>query len=187
VVSPDGSRVVGCPELIDGGFRKVGVWNTGTGKLACPLLEHTQEIHHIALSSDGKRLVTACGKLGMNTLLGEGLGEACLWDVTTGQQIRLPLRHPQRVSHTAFSRDGRLVVTACDDGIARVWDATTEMPAGRVLVHQAGLAHVSLSIDGRRIMTFTQSGIARVWESQTGQPLTPPLEITGTPNEDDGC
>jgi hypothetical protein len=69
-------------------------------------LEHTEPISHVAFSSDGKRMVTACGKLSMDTFLGEGSGEACLWDAATGQQLSLPLRHPQRVSHAAFNTNG---------------------------------------------------------------------------------
>ncbi|MCA9239839.1 MAG: protein kinase [Planctomycetales bacterium] len=44
------------------------------------------------------------------------------WDTTTGQEdARLVLKHGNWVSSLELSRDARLAITTCQDGVARVW------------------------------------------------------------------
>ena len=101
---------------------------------------------------------------------------ARVWDAATGQPLTPPLRHRSYVYRSAFSPDGRRVVTACGDGTAQVWDAATGRRLLPPLRHQAPVFDAAFSPDGRWIVTASQDDTARVWNAATGRPRTPPLE-----------
>ncbi len=94
-------------------------------KLQSTLKGHSREITSLKFVADASRLVSASG----DWTCGQ-------WDVATGEELRpLVLKHPDWVGSLDLSEDGKLAVTACDDGKARVWDlasakvvAEAEMP-----------------------------------------------------------
>jgi WD40 repeat protein len=49
-------------------------------------------------------------------------GTARLWDLDTNLQVDPPLQHEKFVNYAAFSADGKLLSTGCDDKNAYVWD-----------------------------------------------------------------
>ena len=63
-----------------------------------------------------------------------------------------------------FSPDGRLVVTASNDGTARLWDARTGRPVAEPWRHRGKVVSVRFSPDGRRILTACISGQACLWD-----------------------
>jgi predicted Ser/Thr protein kinase len=101
----------------------------------------------------------------------------------TLQQFPRPvhaLDHQDKVSYAEFSPDGRYLVTAGDDRVARLWDTATGQALGPPLPHTAAVWHATFSPDGRRVLTAGTDKTARVWDVATGQPLTPPLPHDGT-------
>ena len=79
--------------------------------------------------------------------------------------------HSARVWATAFSTDGRLVLTAGDDRTARVWDAETGAELARLAGHQDRIFRIAFVGDGRRVVTASFDGTARVWDVATQQTL----------------
>src|SRR5262245_57447840 len=63
--------------------------------------------HCVALSPDGKRLVSA------------GDHSARIWDVASGAKLR---EIPHGARSVAFSPDGKSIALAGDDGVLRLWD-----------------------------------------------------------------
>jgi WD40 repeat protein len=49
-------------------------------------------------------------------------GTVRLWELDTNLQVGPPLQHEHSVRCAAFSADGKLLSTACDDKNAYVWD-----------------------------------------------------------------
>jgi WD40 repeat protein len=93
-----------------------------------------------------------------------------LFDVATGARIGRPLHPPYGPIHAprqsrdingiAFSRDGRLLATAGNDGSVVVWDLTGRVPIGRRLRPHPGVSvnTVAFSPDGRTLVSGVDDG-----------------------------
>ena len=63
----------------------------------CMVLKgHTKGIHEVAFSPNGKTVLTGSGK------------DICLWDVKTGELLKVFTGHTKSITSVAFSPDGKL-------------------------------------------------------------------------------
>jgi len=60
--------------------------------------------------------------VGKYALTGSQDHTARLWDVVSGQQLRVFTGHADSVPGVAFSPDGKLVLTSSMDGSVRLWE-----------------------------------------------------------------
>ena len=67
-------------------------------------------MHALALSSDGRRLLTAAKDQTLR-----------LWDVETGKELHCFFGHTSHVNAAAFSPDGRFALSGSDDRTMRLW------------------------------------------------------------------
>jgi WD40 repeat protein len=102
-----------------------------------------------------------------------------------GQSPRLTQLFPHRrpINDVQFSSDGRLVVTASDDGNARVWDLYTGRPRTQWLRHQNEVRSVRFSPDNKYVLTASNDRTACLWELATGNRMGVPMEHGDQVNE----
>ena len=85
--------------------------------------------------------------------------------------IRCHLSHPQLVWRFAWSQDGRLLATGCNDANARVWD----IPKGTLLHtlsgHMLAVALVDFGAKDVTLLSNGWDGTARLWDTRRGIPL----------------
>ena len=121
------------------------------------LAAHKARVFYATFSPNGLWLVTASGD---NT--------AGLWEVKTGQLVKLLQGHTGTVFHSTFSPDSQYVLTSSSDKTARLW----EVPTGKLIRvfkgHQQGIYHAAFSPDGKIIATASQDHTARLWDVATG-------------------
>jgi hypothetical protein len=103
------------------------------------IFNHRDGVPTVAVSPDGKRVVTGCFDK-----------TARVWNLQTGEPIGLLMEHEAEVVCAAFSPDGSKVVTGSFDKTARVWDAQLGVPLTSSLQHGSNVLHVAFSPDGRR-------------------------------------
>ena len=120
---------------------------------------HTDEVTSTALSANGKVAVT-----------GSRDNTARVWDVDTGETVRVLEGHTSSVTSVAQSSDGMVLVTGSYDGTSRVWDVATGETARVLEGHTAGVSSVALSSDGRLAMTQAWNEII-TWDLDTGARL----------------
>jgi WD40 repeat protein len=89
----------------------VVLWDLTRGRPHRTLYGHWEDAEAVAVSPDGKFLLT-----------GAEDRTARLWDAGTGQERRVLEGHEGRVFAVAFSPDGRRAATASGDSTILVWD-----------------------------------------------------------------
>jgi WD40 repeat protein len=134
--SPDSRTMLTVSE--DGVVR---VWDPEDGRSICPPLEHGYKVTHAAISPDRRRVFT----LGNLTDATETpvTGEVRLWDAATGQQLRSPFRHNQRLAEMALSPDGQWLAVNLEQSLL-LWDLSQP----RALVLSRGTVNESTVLPG---------------------------------------
>jgi WD40 repeat protein len=173
-VSPDGAFVY----TADNQNQVVHRWEAATGKELSVTGRHGDEVWFLALSPDGRRLLT--GSAGYKK---PPMGcSARLWDAATGAPIGAPMTHAKTVLGIAFSPDGKTVLTGSQDRTTRLWDAATGEPLGPPHTHAAEVCAVAFHPDGKAVLTGGGDRNAQRWDLATWRRLGPPLVHDGEVN-----
>lgn len=99
--------------------------------------------------------------------------DVTLWDRRTGEGAFPPLKHMNAVKRAAFSPDGKLIVTACEDGAARVWETSSGRMIGAELRHDAPVNGAAFSPDSAFLVTTSDDKTARRWSVESGKQVGP--------------
>jgi WD40 repeat protein len=191
--SSDGMRIVSAGR--DGSIR---IWQPGRRR-PLSAVRAGREIRAIALSADGRTVATAAGGavriwaadghllqrlrgVGRATSLSfsedarqlavvaAGGRQVQIWNVRSARRIRTLASPHGLVVAASFSPDGRRIVTARADSVARLWDAGTGKPVGEPFVgHTKPLTSAAFSPDGRYVVTTSYDHDARIWDARTGR------------------
>jgi WD40 repeat protein len=151
-VSPDGRSAV------LGGADPTLYWvdlasGSASGSVTPHFVGHTRTVSSARFAPDGLTLFTTSID-----------GSARLWDVVTGQTLRLFTPNPSGLFGAAFSPDGRFVAAAGLDGTSQLWETTTGQEVRRFIGHTSIVQNVAFTPDGRRLVTVSDDHTARVWD-----------------------
>ena len=141
IFSPDGAQVA------FGNY----IWDAVTGKLLFPLSGHTNIVHNVVYSVDGKRLATTSRDRTVR-----------VWDAATGEELLTLWGHKAPVYPVAFSSDGKHLATGDEAGVVRIWDITPDQEL-LMLTNPTGteVGRILFSPDGSHLFVayeYTSSG-----------------------------
>jgi WD40 repeat protein len=172
--SPDGRT------LVSGGgtYGRKGeliLWDVSSRKMRAALRNLPDAITCVAFSADGLSLAAATYDNAVK-----------LWDSVTGEEVATLLGHRCPASSLAFSRDGRMLLSASflEQGVF-VWN----VPSGRKEWSFPGMAPVALSPDGRTIAACGNQYQVKLWDVATRKEIcllaghtAPLITMTFSPN-----
>ncbi len=129
----------------------IQLWSEGGAGPLAILRGHGAEIHALAFSRDGQRLLSASMD-----------GSARLWELGRPGPPVLLRGHEDWVLDAAFDAAERRVVTASSDRTARVWDlAEPEQPIV-LRGHEGDVRYAGFTPEGR-VVTASTDGTVRLW------------------------
>jgi WD40 repeat protein len=182
VYSPDGKTVLSVPVLLTFANGKpaptnyqLRVYDAGTGKeLRAFPARHTEPIHSLARSADGKIAVS-----------GSRDTTARAWDYATGKELSVFKGHTTTVLRVAVSPDGKLAASSenfipkakdgkIGDPAVRVWETKTGKFVSKFEGHEGGVNALAITPDGKSVVSIGggKPGVdGKVWELATGKEL----------------
>ncbi|SEB78482.1 protein kinase [Streptomyces sp. TLI_105] len=155
-VSHDGS--VGAWTASDG---TVQVWDLRNSTLLAAVGEPEQNSVSLAMSPDGRRVVSSSAMY----------GTAWLWDVASGRCLRqFVAGQPFSMNALCLSADGRLMVSAgILDTTIRVWDLEQGRCVRVMRGHTEGVDNLALRSDSRFLLSGARDQTVRYWDLRTGR------------------
>jgi WD40 repeat protein/tRNA A-37 threonylcarbamoyl transferase component Bud32 len=159
-ITPDGTRIVTGG---DRAHKTVKVWDAQTGELKRTLMGHTvtRFVGSVAISRDGKRVVSEAGSHG-------SYAEIKSWDADTGQPALAVKTPPIWNSSVCISPDGKSFVSG---GCGVVFDAEAGKEKFRLRGHKDVVNGAAYSADGKFIVTGSGDGTAKLWNAATGEEM----------------
>ncbi|ONI83004.1 hypothetical protein ALI144C_18330 [Actinosynnema sp. ALI-1.44] len=85
--------------------------------------------------------------------------------------MRILPGHDRLAMDTAFTPDGRTLVTAGGDRMVRLWRVSDGEQVGLITGHDSPVRRIRLTPDGRTMLTASQDTVLRLWEFPGGQPV----------------
>jgi WD40 repeat protein len=187
------------------------VWDADTGRTTTPPLRHGGDIRSARVSSDGRTVVTASsdhlvklwsmetGELLRSLPHPHAVGDAVfhpakdqvltvasnsvqIWDSQTGERVLGPILLDGYAVVAQFSHNGRVFLTATDEGTAQVWDTPTGRSVTPPLKHTSKIRLARFSPDDRWVATASWDNSARILDARSGESLGVPMLHKGRVN-----
>jgi WD40 repeat protein/tetratricopeptide (TPR) repeat protein len=143
--------------ILNGSGDKLKLWDLATGKCVRTFEGHTDDVHSVAISRDGRW-----------GLSGSRDKTLRLWELATGECRRRFEGHTAWVHSVAISPDGRWGLSGCSDHTLRLWDLAIGNCVRMFEGHASLVNCVAFSPDGRWILSGSSDKTLRLWELAAG-------------------
>jgi WD40 repeat protein len=168
-VSPDGTSL-----YTGGSGDDISVWDIATGEKTRSIGEDLIVMRCMALSPDGRTMVTGDTFNGTITL----------WDTASGRGLRTFEGHTSGVIGLSFSPDGRILASTSQDITIRLWDVATGKAIQTLSGHTQAPGSIAFSPDGSTLVSGSTDGTTRLWSISEGEPAAAATPTASGPGAD---
>ena len=127
------------------GDKSMKLWNILMPP-AIPTLPMGAAVPSVAFSPNSGTLLAACGIAPQNAR--RTSEAALLWDVASGKPAGALRGHTEAITCVAYSKQGDLIATACQDSTVMIWNGGTKERIGVLHGHTDAVTSVAFSPDG---------------------------------------
>jgi WD40 repeat protein len=117
---------------------------------------------HFVVSPDNKEILTSS--------ISQGLGQAKIWTIKGKRPSKFIFKHIGKILALGYSPNGKEVITAGTDRVARVWDSKTGKPFGHTLWHGDSVILAALNTNGTMALTGSKDGLIKLWDMSETDP-----------------
>lgn len=139
--------------VISGGDDGIKIWDIKSGEEFGDFLEHSSSVKAIAISKDGKTVIS-----------GEIKGVIKIWNLRSRRAIQSLQAHSLPINSLAISPDGRLVASCSDDYSIKLWNFKTGSEICVLGQHSAPVNSVAFSSNGKLVVSGADDHRVKVWE-----------------------
>jgi WD40 repeat protein len=133
------------------------LWDLTTFKQVQTFKGHTKQVWDVAFVPNSKHVLSASWDATVR-----------LWDMNTGKDIRT-FQHPLDVNAVVVSRDGRFMLTGCDDRHMRLWDLSKNEDLKKYPGHEDYCYACAFAPNGVHVASGSKDRRAVVYEMSTGK------------------
>ncbi|QSJ18848.1 serine/threonine protein kinase [Nostoc sp. UHCC 0702] len=158
-ISADGTTIASSGDrdskekLSEKGLRTIKLWNAATGEEIRTLEGHSQKVNVVAISPDGKTLVSGSDDKTIK-----------LWNLATAKEIRTLEGHSDSIQALAISPDGKILVSGSDDKTIKLWNLATGRLIRTLTGHTFWVRSVAISPDGRTLASGSFDKTIKIWD-----------------------
>ncbi|MBF0402468.1 MAG: AAA family ATPase [Nitrospirae bacterium] len=128
------------------------------GIFGSPNFKHSGAVYALAMSPDGKFLVSASWDKTLK-----------LWNLETCREERTFVGHKEAVTTCIFTNDGSSLISGSDDNTLKQWDINTGEVIRTFTGHQGGVYTCILTQDGKGIISGSSDNTLKQWDINTGE------------------
>lgn len=138
-------------------FWQLIVWNIETDE-GFPIFDaHEAPVWSVAISLDGKTLVSSAGDI------------VTVWDLETRAFIKDLYHHDDTVYTVAITPDNTTLVSGSEDTTIKIVNLGTGDFIRTLEGHKGGVRSVAISPDGKKIVSGSYDDTVKIWNLETGK------------------
>nr|WP_246275582.1 WD40 repeat domain-containing protein [Brasilonema bromeliae] len=153
VISPDGQTLASCSD-----DNTINLWNLKSYKFTRSFVEHTSNVLSLAMTPNGKVLVSGA------------LDGIRMWDLLQQRPLATLTRFDNSINTVAISPDGQTLASGDNVGVIKLWD----LNSGRLIrtisgAHSNTVTKIVFTPDGRSFISASRDRTIKLWSVTTGQ------------------
>ena len=133
------------------------------------LTGHTGAIRSVAISPDGKIIVSGSGDKTIK-----------LWNFSDGKLIYSLPEHGNWVRCLAFAPSGKLFASCSADKTIKLWNFSDFQLIRSLKEHTAGVSAVTFSLDGKQLVSGGDDSQLKLWDVDTGNSIKTLTQDSGS-------
>ncbi|MEG3842305.1 WD40 repeat domain-containing protein, partial [Microcoleus sp. herbarium14] len=118
---------------------------------------HSNSVNAVAVTSDGKRVLSGSGDTTIK-----------VWDLTTGKELFTLKGHSNSVNAVAVTSDGKRAISGSSDNTIKAWDLTTGKEDFTLYGHSDWVNAVAVTADAKWAISGSFDNTLKVWDLTTG-------------------